>query len=158
MNAKTKQSRYERIFTQISELMTKTTDPFARMATISAILHHKFDYYFWTGFYRLIEGELTVVSYQGPVACQVLAKDVGVCWAAINQQKILVVKDVHEFPGHIACDSRSNSEVVIPVRDQSGNIVAVLDVDSKELNSFDKIDAENLENLVDLLKSEAKVL
>jgi len=153
MNAKTKQSRYERIFTQISELMTKTTDPFARMATISAILHHKFDYYFWTGFYRLIEGELTVVSYQGPVACQTLAKDVGVCWTAINLKKTLVIKNVHEFPGHIACDSRSQSEVVVPVKNSMGEIVAVLDVDSKELNSFDEIDADNLEKIINLIYS-----
>lgn len=153
MNPKTKQSRYERIFTQISELMSKTSDPFARMATISAILHHKFDYYFWTGFYRLIEEELTVVSYQGPVACQTLAKDTGVCWAAINQKKTVLIENVHEFPGHIACDSRSMSEVVVPVKNKSGEIVAVLDVDSKDLNSFDKIDADNLERIIDLIYS-----
>jgi len=153
MSVKAKQARYERIFTQISGLMTKTTDPFARMATISAILHHKFDYYFWTGFYRLIEGELTVVSYQGSVACQTLAKGVGVCWAAFNQKKTLVIKNVHEFPGHIACDSRSQSEVVVPVRNKAGEIVAVLDVDSKELASFDEIDAENLKKIVKLIYS-----
>jgi len=153
MIAKTKQARYERIFTQISELMSKTTAPFARMATISAILHNKFDYYFWTGFYRLIEEKLTVVSYQGPVACLVLAKDTGVCWAAINQRKTILIENVHEFPGHIACDSRSQSEVVVPVRNKSGEIVAVLDVDSKDLNSFDRIDAENLEKIIELIYS-----
>lgn len=153
MNPKMKISRYERIYKQIAELMTKTNDPFARMATISAILHHKFDYYFWTGFYRLIEGELTVVSYQGPVACQTLAKNIGVCWSAINQQKTIVIQNVHDFPGHIACDSRSQSEVVVPVRDKDGVIVAVLDVDSKDLNSFDEIDAENLGKIVELIYS-----
>jgi len=146
----TKQNRYKRIISQIEELIQKTTDPLARMSTIAAVLHHKFDYYFWTGFYRLMEKELTVCCYQGSVACLVLEKHKGVCWTAVDEQKTQIVEDVSKFPGHIACDSRSASEIVVPVW-KDDKIVAVLDVDSKELDSFDKIDAEYLEKIVNLI-------
>ena len=146
-----KAARYQRIIEQLKELLTKTSDPDARMATIIALLHHKFEYFFWTGFYFLNKGELTVKNYQGPLACQVLQKNSGVCWAGINQGKSIVVPDVHKFPGHIACDSRSNSEIVVPVKDRSGAIIGVLDVDSKKLNSFDEVDARYLEEIVELI-------
>lgn len=121
------------------------------MATITAVLHHKFDYYFWTGFYLLQEGELTVGPYQGPVACIRLKKDTGVCWAAINSKNAVVVPDVHLFPGHIACDSRSNSEIVVPLKNPKGEIVGVLDVDSKDLASFDEADKAGLERILTLV-------
>ncbi len=146
----TKQNRYKRIISQIEELIQKTTDPLARMSTIAAVLHHKFDYYFWTGFYRLMEKELTVCCYQGSVACLVLEKHKGVCWTAVDEQKTQIVEDVSKFPGHIACDSRSASEIVVPVW-KDDKIVAVLDVDSKKLDSFDEIDAEYLEKIVNLI-------
>ncbi len=146
----TKQNRYKRIISQIEELIQKTTDPLARMSTIAAVLHHKFDYYFWTGFYRLMEKELTVCCYQGSVACLVLEKHEGVCWTAVDEQKTQMVEDVSKFPGHIACDSRSASEIVVPVW-KDDKIVAVLDVDSKKLDSFDEIDAEYLEKIVNLI-------
>jgi L-methionine (R)-S-oxide reductase len=152
MNKKIKQNRYKRILIQIEELIQKTTDPLARMSTITAILHHKFDYYFWTGFYRLIDGELTVCCYQGSVACLVLGKHTGVCWAAIDERKTQIVADVCKLSGHIACDSRSASEIVIPIW-KDNEIVAVLDVDSKELDSFDNVDAEYLEKIVELIYS-----
>lgn len=145
-----KMERYQRIKTQLQELFVKTTNPTARMATMVAVLHQKFDYFFWTGFYLLDEGELTVGPYQGSLACMVLRKNAGVCWAGINQQKLLVVANVHEFPGHIACDSRSQSEVVVPLF-KDGEIIGILDVDSKELNSFSQADAEGLETLVELV-------
>jgi L-methionine (R)-S-oxide reductase len=147
-----KAKRYERIFTQIKNQIDKSDDLLANMATISAILHHKMEYFFWTGFYRLIDGQLIVGPYQGPVACIKLAKDKGVCWAAINKAKSFVVADVEQFPEHIACDSRSKSEVVVPVKNSAGEIIAVMDVDSKDLNSFDEIDAEMLEQIVSLLE------
>jgi GAF domain-containing protein len=150
MNKETKTNRYQRAVIQISDLLQKTTDPFARMSTVAAILHHKFDYFFWTGFYSLVEGELTVCSYQGSLACLVLAKHSGVCWAAIDQNRTIIVRDVQQFPGHIACDSRSRSEIAVPIR-KDGKIVAVLDVDSKSLDSFDEVDAANLEKIVDLI-------
>jgi len=121
------------------------------MATVSAVLYNKMEYFFWCGFYRLVNGELIVGAYQGPVACQILAKDKGVCWAAVNQGKTIVVPDVHLFPDHIACDSRSKSEIVVPYKDKIGKITAVLDVDSSELGSFDEIDAEYLEKIVALI-------
>ena len=126
-------------------------DPDARMATIVAVLHHKMDSFFWTGFYFLKSGELTVKTYQGPLACQVLQKHSGVCWAGIDQKRTLVVPDVHKFPGHIACDSRSRSEIVVPVKTHEGKIAGVLDIDSKAIDSFDATDAEWLEKIVNLI-------
>ena len=151
MEPSKKQARYLRLFEQIRELMVKSTDPDARMATIVAVLHHKMEYFFWTGFYFLKSGELTVKTYQGPLACQVLKKHSGVCWAAIDQKITIVVPDVHLFPGHIACDSRSRSEIVVPLKNPAGEIIGVLDVDSELLNSFDSIDAGWLEKIVNLI-------
>ncbi|MBT4332543.1 MAG: GAF domain-containing protein [Candidatus Cloacimonetes bacterium] len=150
MERSRKIKRYKRVLIQIEELIQKTTDPLGRMSTIVAILHHKFEYFFWTGFYRLIDGELNVSCYQGSVACLVLEKHTGVCWTAIDEKKIQIVPDVHKFPGHIACDSRSASEIVIPIW-KNNKIVAVLDVDSKELDSFNEIDAEFLEKIVGMV-------
>jgi GAF domain-containing protein len=118
------------------------------MSTIIALLHHKKSYFYWTGFYLLFDNELTVGPYQGTLACQVLKKNTGVCWTAIYQQKTIIVADVHLFPGHIACDSKSNSEIVVPLRNTENKIIGVLDVDSKELNSFDETDAKYLEQIV----------
>ena len=151
MNIQQKQGRYQRIYKQLQELLLKPGNKLSAMATIAAVLHHKMEYFFWTGFYILDHDNLIVGPYQGPVACQLLAKDVGVCWAAINKKKSLIVPDVHEFPGHIACDSRSRSEIVIPLKNNQEGIWGVLDVDSKELNSFDETDREGLERILDLL-------
>jgi len=151
MNAESKKNRYARMYEQVKELTAPIAEPVARMATLVAVLHHKMDYFFWTGFYCLKNGELLVNAYQGPLACLRLKKDTGVCWAGINQQKTIVVGDVHDFPGHIACSSLTASEIVVPLRNKVGEIVGVLDVDSKRLNSFDDIDAAGLEKLVDLI-------
>jgi len=144
MDASKKEGRYQRIIIQLEGLLTKTNDPVARMATIAAVLSNKFDYFFWCGFYFLHDDKMIVGPYQGPVACQVL-QGTGVCLAAVEQNRSIVVPDVHIFPGHIACDSRSNSEIVVPVRDYKGNIKAVLDVDSISFNSFDETDRAHLE-------------
>ncbi|MCE4564904.1 GAF domain-containing protein [Maribellus sp. CM-23] len=151
MEDKKKEGRYERIYTQLNELVRKSENTQARMATIIAVLHHKMDYYFWTGFYLIDDGKMTVNMYQGPVACQILEKDKGVCWAAFNQQKTLVVEDVHAFPGHIACDSRSNSEIVVPFKNKAGEIIGVLDIDSKDKSSFSEVDARWLEKILELV-------
>ncbi len=151
MEPKKKEGRYLRIIDQLSSLLTATDDTLARKATINAVLHHKMEYFFWTGFYLLREGELTVGPYQGPVACQVLAKNTGVCWAAINEKRSLIVPDVHEFPGHIACDSRSRSEIALPLFNTKGEVYGVMDVDSKELNSFDESDQKYLEQIIRLI-------
>lgn len=153
MDSKKKEGRYKRIHDQLAELVKKSNDQQARMATIVAVLHHKMEYFFWTGFYLLKEGELTVNIYQGPVACQILEKNKGVCWAGINKSETVIVEDVHSFPGHIACDSRSQSEIVIPFKDVDGNIIGVLDVDSKDKNSFDNIDGYWLERILKLVHS-----
>jgi len=146
-----KKGRYERIYQQLKELLTATDNKISRMATIVAVLHHKMDGFFWTGFYLLSDGNLFVGPYQGPVACQVLAKDTGVCWTGVNQGKTIIVPDVEQFPGHIACDSRSRSEIVVPVRNKDDLILAVLDVDSKHLEQFDETDAAGLEKIVGLI-------
>lgn len=149
---KTKKSqRYQRVYSQLEQLLRKSDDVISRMATISAVLHHKMDGFFWTGFYLLKHGKLLVGPYQGPVACQELTVNTGVCWAGINQKETIVVPDVHKFPGHIACDGRSNSEIVVPVRKHEGQIIGVLDIDSRNFSQFDEIDAENLEKIVDLI-------
>lgn len=146
-----KSGRYERILQQLKELLTKTTNVEARMATITAVLHHKLDGFFWTGFYCLSDGQLIVKCYQGPVACQVLKPHTGVCWAGIDQRKCIIVPDVELFPGHIACDSRSKSEIVVPLIDNTGNIVGVLDIDSTSVNQFDETDQHYLEQIVNLV-------
>jgi len=151
MEPQKKKGRYQRIYRQLEELLEKPGDSDARMATVVAVLHHKMESFFWTGFYCLSKGELIVKTYQGPVACQLLEKNAGVCWAGINQGKTILVPNVHEFPGHIACDSRSKSEIVVPLRDTKNNIIGVLDVDSALLNAFDTIDAEWLEKIIKLI-------
>ena len=151
MNNTKKSGRYERIYKQLEELLKKTNDPICRMATINAVLHHKMDNFFWTGFYLLSEGELRVGPYQGPVACQILELNKGVCWAVINTGKSILVPDVEKFPGHIACDSRSKSEIAIPLKKTDGSMAGVLDIDSKELSIFDEEDALHLERIVSLI-------
>jgi len=146
-----KKGRYLRIQRQLEELLPRTSDPLARMASICAVLHHKMDHYFWTGFYLHKAGKLIVGPYQGPVACQELEKNKGVCWAAVNVAAPVVVPDVHSFPGHIACDSRSRSEITLPVFDQQGEIVAVFDVDSDRPDSFTEVDRLALEEILKLI-------
>ena len=153
MNKEKKQKRYQRLYEQLKELVPKSNDPLARMSTIIAVLHHKMDTFFWTGYYFLKDGDLVVGPYQGPVACQVLTKNEGVCWAGVNQEKPIVVPDVNEFPGHIACDSRSKSEIVVPLYNNSGKIVGVLDIDSDRQNSFDEIDEKELSRITELIYS-----
>jgi GAF domain-containing protein len=151
MEPRKKRDRYLRIYRQLQNLLEKSDDADARMATVVAVLHHKMETFFWTGFYCLKNGELIVKSYQGPVACQVLEKNTGVCWAGINQEHTIIVPDVHLFPGHIACDSRSKSEIVVPLKNKENRIIGVLDVDSASLNAFDKTDEEYLEKIVGLI-------
>jgi GAF domain-containing protein len=148
-----KDGRYSRIYEQLATLVKKSNNTQARMATIIAVLHHKMEYYFWTGFYLLDNGEMTVNIYQGPVACQILEKNKGVCWAAFNKKETIVVEDVHQFPGHIACDSRSNSEVVVPFKNREGEIIGVLDIDSKDKGSFSEADARWLGKILELVYS-----
>lgn len=150
MEKNKKEGRYERLYEQLSELLIKSNNPISAMATISALLHHKMGF-FWTGFYLLKEGKLQVGPYQGSLACIDLKKDTGVCWAAIMRQQTVIVPDVHDFPGHIACDSKSQSEIVVPLYNLDGKIIGVMDIDSATLNTFDETDAIWLEKLVKLI-------
>jgi L-methionine (R)-S-oxide reductase len=151
MEQERKRQRYERVAAQLRELFASTSDPVARMATAAALLHAKMSGFFWTGFYLLRDGELTVGPYQGSLACLVLPEHVGVCWAGLDRNATVIVPDVHAFPGHVACDARSRSEIVVPVRDDSGVVRAVLDVDSAELAHFDRADADGLEEVAALI-------
>ncbi len=151
MEDKKKEGRYSRIYKQLNELVLKSHSSSPRMATIIAVLHHKMGYFFWTGFYLIENGEMTVNIYQGPVACQILEKDKGVCWAAFNKKETIIVEDVHQFPGHIACDSRSNSEIVVPLKNRQGEFIGVLDVDSSEKSAFNQTDAKWLEKILELV-------
>jgi L-methionine (R)-S-oxide reductase len=144
-------ARYDRIADQLRELFVKNRDPIARMATISALLHHKMPHFFWTGFYRGLDGALVVGPYQGPLACAVLPGPEGVCWAAFRDGATVLVPDVHAFPGHVACDARSQSEIVVPVRDAGGDVAAVLDVDSDQPDAFSQTDRDGLEKIVALV-------
>lgn len=149
MNSKA--HKYERHYNQIKELVSKTDNKLSKMATICAVLHHKNELFFWTGFYLLTEeGELEVACYQGPLACIRLKKDTGVCWAGINSRNPVIVADVHAFSGHIACNPLSKSEIVIPIFDDK-KIIGVLDIDSDSLNSFDSIDSEWLTRIIGLV-------
>jgi len=151
MDKNKKEGRYSRLYKQLSELAQKSNSPTARMATIIAVLHHKMDTFSWTGFYVMENGEMTVNMYQGPVACQILEKNKGVCWAAFNKKETVAVEDVHQFPGHIACDSRSNSEIVVPLKNRGGETIGVLDVDSNLKAAFDEVDARWLEKILELI-------
>ncbi|MFW5890395.1 MAG: GAF domain-containing protein [Marinilabiliaceae bacterium] len=149
MGQSSKVGRYQRMYDQIADLVQVTSSPWSRMSTIAAVLHHKMPSFFWTGFYYLDQGDLLVGPYQGPVACLKLAPDKGVCRACVDRQETVLVPDVEQFPGHIACSSQSRSEIVVPVRDHNGKVVSVLDVDSRDLNAFDQEDRSGLEKIVE---------
>ena len=151
MKESTKSGRYSRVYEQVEKLIHATDNPISRMSTISALLHHKMKGFFWTGFYLLDQGRLVVGPYQGPVACLLLKKDTGVCWAGINSGASVVVPDVEQFPGHIACSSLTKSEIVVPVQNKQNEVVAVLDIDSRDLYNFDETDRVHLEKMVGLI-------
>jgi L-methionine (R)-S-oxide reductase len=145
------ESRYKRIEVQLTELSLKSSNPISRMATIVALLHHKFDYYFWTGFYTVNNGILQVGPYQGPLACQELTAGIGVCWEAYSTKNTIVVPNVELFPGHIACDSRSKSEIAVPVFNKHYEVYAVLDIDSTKESAFGETDVRGLKSIMKLL-------
>lgn len=151
-----KQEIYSDVARQISAVIEGETSITARYATAACLLNEAFDYFFWTGFYvvdPLTPTELVVGPYQGTLGCLRIPFGKGVCGASAQQGKTLIVEDVHAFPGHIACDSRSNSEIVVPVFDKTGKLAAVLDVDSTSLGSFDEEDKAGLEAICQTLLS-----
>ena len=145
----TKSERYHDVAREIAAVIEGEPSRMARMATASCLLSLAFpETYFWTGFYVVDphkEAELVVGPYQGTLGCLRIPFSRGVCGACATQKQTLIVPDVHDFPGHIACDSQTNSEIVVPVFDESGALFAVLDVDSTQRDSFDTDDKLGLE-------------
>lgn len=145
----TKQEKYKALLPQIQAVVEGETDPIANMANVASMLHETFGFW-WTGFYRVIEGELVLGPFQGPMACTRIRKGRGVCGTAWQEAQTQVVPDVELFPGHIACSSASRSEIVVPMF-RHGEVVGVLDIDSEKLATFDEVDREWLEQVVALL-------
>jgi len=143
--------RYAAVAEEIASVLEGETNLVARMATVASMLAASFPYYFWTGFYvvdPLKSGELVVGPYQGTLGCLRIAFGRGVCGAAAATGKTQIVPDVHAFPGHIACDGRSASEIVAPVFGADGELMAVFDVDSTEPAAFDEVDGAWLEEIL----------
>jgi len=141
---------YKEVAAQISAIIEGEPNAIARYASAACVLSEAFDYYFWTGFYLVDPdkpNELVIGPYQGTLGCLRIAFGRGVCGTAAQTRKTVIVEDVHEFPGHIACDARSNSEIVVPVFDEMGDLAAVLDVDSLTKGSFDEQDKLGLETI-----------
>ena len=145
-----KTEKYRLLERQLAALLEGETDPIAKMANIAAVLHETFGFW-WTGFYRVAQRELVLGPFQGPVACMHIPFGKGVCGTAWKRNETVVVPDVEEFPGHIACSSASKSEIVVPVHGADGEVTAVLDIDSDRLATFDEIDKDWLERIVTLL-------
>ena len=141
--------KYKLLYEQIKALISKENDIIANMANIAAIIHEAFNFW-WTGFYRVIDKELVLGPFQGPIACTRIAYGRGVCGTAWKEKETIIVEDVHQFPGHIACSSASKSEIVVPIF-KDNQVVAVLDIDSEKLATFDNVDKEWLEMIIDLI-------
>lgn len=148
----TKADKYELLYKQIAEVVKYESDSIALMANISAMIHQTFGFW-WTGFYRVIGEELVLAPFQGPMACTRIAYGKGVCGTAWQRGESVVVEDVEQFPGHIACSSLSRSEIVVPIKNKDNDIVAVLDIDSEHLATFDEVDRLSLEKIATLLGS-----
>ena len=144
-----KEEKYALLYKQIASLVEGESDTIANMANVAAMIHTPFGFW-WTGFYRVVCEELVLGPFQGPLACSRIKYGRGVCGTAWKQQQTQVVPDVELFPGHIACSSLSRSEIVVPVW-QGKEIVAVLDIDSEHLATFDEVDKKWLEKIVALL-------
>lgn len=142
---------YRKLLTDVQALLSEERDPVVWMASLACLIHHQLGF-FWVGFYRAVEGELVIGPYQGTVGCLRISFDRGVCGACATAGETIIVPDVHEFPGHIACDSRSQSEIVVPVFDAEGELRAVLDIDSTTVGEFDGLDQTYLEQIVSLMK------
>lgn len=144
-----KEIRYKELLPQIESLLSGESDLIANLANTSAALKMTFDF-FWVGFYLVKENQLVVGPFQGPIACSRIFFGKGVCGSSWKEKNTIIVPDVNAFPGHIACNSESQSEIVVPIL-KNGEVVAVLDVDSDKINHFDTIDEENLNKLAECL-------
>ena len=153
-----KKSRYSAARERLHALWAGEPDAIARMAGAACVLHEAMPHAFWTGFYRVVGGQLVIGPYQGTPGCSRIRWGKGVCGTAWATGEAQVVPDVHAFPGHIACDSRSESEIVVPVRDARGTVIAVFDVDSTEKGAFDEVDRVELEGILAAFAKSADVL
>ena len=149
IQGETKQERYEALLPQIKAVVEEEPDFIANMANVAAMLHETFGFW-WTGFYRVVGEALVLGPFQGQMACTRIRKGRGVCGTAWAEETTQVVPDVEQFPGHIACSSASRSEIVVPVW-KAGTVIAVLDIDSAQLATFDDTDRRYLEQIVQLL-------
>ena len=145
-----KKEKYRLLTEQIRSLIEGETDRTAVMANVCAAIHQEMGF-FWTGFYRVKGDELVLGPFQGPVACMHIPYGKGVCGSAWKRKDTIVVPDVEQFPGHIACSSLSRSEIVVPLFSKEGEVMAVLDIDSKELGTFDDIDRHYLEAICNFM-------
>ncbi len=153
MSLQEKDERYRTVIEQIEAVLTPERDLLACMSSVVCLLHNAFPYYFWTGFYRRVgPRELLVGPYQGTMGCLEISFDRGVCGACARERRTIVVPDVELFPGHIACDAASRSEIVVPIFDATNELIAVFDVDSTVVNAFDETDQRNLEHVAGLLR------
>lgn len=147
-----KRSQYELLCAQVKSLMEGESNVLGVLANITAAMHDTFpDTVFWVGFYFVKDDELQLGPFQGPVACYHIPFGKGVCGTAWKERKTLIVPDVEAFPGHIACSSLSRSEIVVPIFDEDQRVLGVIDIDSKNLNSFDKTDQEYLEKIASIV-------
>ena len=142
-----KQESYKLLLAQVKAMVKDESDPVANMANVAALIQESF-HFWWTGFYRVIDNQLVLGPFQGPVACTRIGFGKGVCGTSWKERKTLVVEDVEQFPGHIACSSESKSEIVVPLIKQ-GEIIGVLDIDSERLATFDQTDKEWLEQIAE---------
>ncbi len=139
-----KEANYQLLAKQVDSLLEGEDNIMGQLANAAAIIHEALQAW-WTGFYVVKGEELLLGPFQGPVACYRIKRGRGVCGTAWQENRTLVVPDVEQFPGHIACSSLSRSEIVVPLRDSQGEVIAVLDIDSRELAAFDDVDARGLE-------------
>lgn len=153
-----KRERYRLVREQATAVLAGEPDLLAAMASLACLLHNAFPYFYWTGFYRRIsEDEMLIGPYQGTLGCLRIHFSRGVCGAAARSAETIIVDDVSTFPGHIACDSASASEIVVPVVDDEGVLIGVLDVDSAVTAAFDAADREGLESIVELLRARSSL-
>jgi L-methionine (R)-S-oxide reductase len=151
-----KKATYDDCYREIAAIWSDeggaTLDDIALMATINALLSQHFPHFYWTGFYRVCGDQLVVGPYIGTVGCLQIAFGKGVCGTVAARRETVIVPDVNQFPGHIACDPRTKSEIVVPVLGPEGELIAVLDVDSDQPNAFDEEDQAGLERLVAMFR------
>ena len=145
-----KQEDYKLLLAQVKAMVKDEIDPIANMANVAALIQEAF-HFWWTGFYRVIDNQLVLGPFQGPVACTRIGFGKGVCGTSWKEKRTIVVEDVEQFPGHIACSSESKSEIVVPLYNKGEEVIGVLDIDSERLATFDETDQFWLEQIAEVI-------